>query len=742
MAGIITRSDNNDDDDDNTGATLVDGGTPVPVRDSDTGEPLNQAARNLEFATGENTYGNNTGQNPVKEMGAAQNTSAGNTSAGMPASVVESGYQQTSFTTNNDTGRAEGERQAQESTAASESFLESLQEQKEKQQQNITEAEKQLRNYYNLQGQKSADRESLRNQYNLEGKRERLNELTKEVKTMKREIETADDIATLDKIDLEGQGTDSRIVNRNQNAIARQRTRQKLEQTADLRAKTATAEMFRGNIDLATRQINQAVKAKYKPIEKGIEEEKFFLERYDQKLDETQKKIADARERKLENQQTKIEDAKSLINEAVKSGYAKPDEVEKFNELTGQPQKQIELAREILGRKARANTTGDGFTLKEGEARFDAKGNQIASLGEDQAAGSGFTPRPNRNNNPGNLKLDGQEGATGQDAQGFAQFGSVEAGFQALKRDLKAKATGNTAHGLGPESTIQELAEEYAPKEDGNNPTVWANNVAGGLGVSTDAKIGNIMENRPDQMARAVANAEGFEFGQSGQKPRQEYSKEVTAIAEQMKKDNNFGLENVDKDRRDKVALAAKDMDPVNSNQAVEKALGLFRTAEALQNHPALGAATGPMGQYVPSPRSLGDLNHVNNVLNELGMEEYEEGSVNDFTEKMNRLTNTQALEKLDQLPGQVSDNDIKLVKDAVNDVGYGSDTQEVKNALERVKTKAKKTLENAELSEEQAQIFLDLKKGKVQEVKQLMGTTDTSTSSDSFNPESFYGSN
>lgn len=80
----------------------------------------------------------------------------------------------------------------------------------------------------------------------------------------------------------------------------------------------------------------------------------------------------------------------------------------------------------------------------------------------------GWSPgsRSYRNRNPGNLEL--KIGT--RDEKGYSVFTSLTAGYTALLSELTAKFTGNNSHGIGPESTLLDLFNVYAPPSD-NNPT-------------------------------------------------------------------------------------------------------------------------------------------------------------------------------------------------------------------------------------------------------------------------------
>jgi hypothetical protein len=85
-----------------------------------------------------------------------------------------------------------------------------------------------------------------------------------------------------------------------------------------------------------------------------------------------------------------------------------------------------------------------------------------------------------QNNNPGNLVYVGQAGAT-PGAGGFAKFGSYDDGLQALDNQIQLYA----ARGM----TISQMMNTYAPASAGNNPTAYANQIAGALGVDPNTSL-------------------------------------------------------------------------------------------------------------------------------------------------------------------------------------------------------------------------------------------------------------
>src|SRR6266446_2606682 len=101
--------------------------------------------------------------------------------------------------------------------------------------------------------------------------------------------------------------------------------------------------------------------------------------------------------------------------------------------------------------------------------------------------------RSYRNRNPGNL-----EGGEKVDAKNYDVFNTFTEGYQALLNELGAKFSGNNRHGIGPNSTMSDLMNIYAPPSD-NNPTTayclfichWASQALGST-ISPSTTLGEI----------------------------------------------------------------------------------------------------------------------------------------------------------------------------------------------------------------------------------------------------------
>lgn len=91
----------------------------------------------------------------------------------------------------------------------------------------------------------------------------------------------------------------------------------------------------------------------------------------------------------------------------------------------------------------------------------------------------GWTPGSvsNRNRNPGNLTSSPL--AREKDAAGrFCVFPSLRDGYTALLFELRMKVTGHNEHHIGPDSTLDQLFDVYAPRADHNDPNAYAVAVA------------------------------------------------------------------------------------------------------------------------------------------------------------------------------------------------------------------------------------------------------------------------
>lgn len=143
---------------------------------------------------------------------------------------------------------------------------------------------------------------------------------------------------------------------------------------------------------------------------------------------------------------------------------------------------------------------GGGATPDEIRA-IDAQ-QSFSPVGNTSASTKTSLNRPQRNNNPGNVKQGGLADslAIGVDDQGHLIFPDATAGFKALTADLTAKINGGSSR-LPANPTIAQLGKVYA--EDPN----WPVKVAAILGVPIDTHTQTVpLAN----LVKAVATQEGF----------------------------------------------------------------------------------------------------------------------------------------------------------------------------------------------------------------------------------------
>lgn len=97
------------------------------------------------------------------------------------------------------------------------------------------------------------------------------------------------------------------------------------------------------------------------------------------------------------------------------------------------------------------------------------------------------------NNNPGNLIYAGQPGAT-PGAGGFASFPTYQDGLNALYNQINLYATGACGVCGGQPMTIGQMTAVYAPAgQGGNNPGLYAQNIANATGATPDTPLSSVI---------------------------------------------------------------------------------------------------------------------------------------------------------------------------------------------------------------------------------------------------------
>lgn len=174
-----------------------------------------------------------------------------------------------------------------------------------------------------------------------------------------------------------------------------------------------------------------------------------------------------------------------------------------IGQSTEQLQKNLQAIRESF-ETLRLINSPDGTAFELNGVQYVKQGDSLVPQDFNEVEGdtNQAQNRPQRNNNPGNIKQGGlaDKLAIGQDDQGHLIFPDIRAGFQALTEDIQAKIAGNSKV-VGANPTIAQLGKVYA--EDPN----WPKSVAKILGVTIATKTADIDFNN---LVQAIAQQEGF----------------------------------------------------------------------------------------------------------------------------------------------------------------------------------------------------------------------------------------
>ncbi|MFA6897249.1 MAG: hypothetical protein WCQ96_03115 [Patescibacteria group bacterium] len=275
----------------------------------------------------------------------------------------------------------------------------------------------------------------------------------------------------------------------------------------------------------------QIVDLKYKPIEDEITNLKnqlelnkeYITDPAEKKLADQQSAILDERTRLLtekkdkekEEAQQKIETTKSINQialEAARNGASK-DIIRAINESTDVAGAVAAAGNSLVSPNTQIVTLQDGNTVivdtrtgnvikNYGGAKPNTKvienadgtfttintdtGNIVNITG---GQGTVIIPQntlAGKNNNPGNLRFVGQQGAT-QGVGGFARFETPEAGYQALIGQIQLDAS----RGL----TVSQFVNKYAPPSE-NNTGLYITQFNNALGSNSSTLLSSLDVNR------------------------------------------------------------------------------------------------------------------------------------------------------------------------------------------------------------------------------------------------------
>lgn len=142
------------------------------------------------------------------------------------------------------------------------------------------------------------------------------------------------------------------------------------------------------------------------------------------------------------------------------TGVAFVDQIENISTQVNRPG-----IDEIVQRWAVAIQTVEGYTVGK------------PNITESKTGLTGS--RAYRNNNPGNLRVNGDLGMS----DGYGVFSSYDKGRQALINDLYAKIR------KYPTFTVAQIMARYAPAADQNDPVAYAASISNALGVDVNTQM-------------------------------------------------------------------------------------------------------------------------------------------------------------------------------------------------------------------------------------------------------------
>lgn len=234
-------------------------------------------------------------------------------------------------------------------------YLSQAQQQMEAPQQAVSQSESQLRELMGIAMSEPQAEADLRKQKGVSGQEQELNRYNTQIQQMIADIEAFDDNTFLGneamRAEAAGRDVTKRTFSAQSHSRALERAMERTGRAAELRAVTAAATLTQGNIELAEKQIAQAMETKFAPVKMALQNEMFFLQRHDATLSAARQEVVQARQLSINRQIFDIDYAQQEVQKITELGFVSPHEIEQIMKLDD-PQEQIQMAREIHARGA------------------------------------------------------------------------------------------------------------------------------------------------------------------------------------------------------------------------------------------------------------------------------------------------------------------------------------------------------------------------------------------------------
>jgi hypothetical protein len=220
----------------------------------------------------------------------------------------------------------------------------------------ITEGERSIREVMGLLNTEADTRTKLEETRGVTGIEEQMRRSEQSIAQQIAAIDDFDDSTVFNTEEMRIEGSKRDVTKATFGAQSAEynlkRAIQRRGQASQLRATVAANAALQGNLELATEQVDKALKSIYDPIRQDLAMEQFFLQRNDKRFDAAQKEVSDLRLKEIDRQFEEIDRATMSVDSAVASGYAGADDIKKMTALSGDPTAQRAYAQSIIAKGA------------------------------------------------------------------------------------------------------------------------------------------------------------------------------------------------------------------------------------------------------------------------------------------------------------------------------------------------------------------------------------------------------
>lgn len=265
----------------------------------------------------------------------------------------------------------------------------------------VTQGEQNIRSLMGIANTESATREQLEKSRGVTGLEEQMRRTEQSIAQQIAAIDDFDDSTAFNteemRIDASKRDVTKGTFGAQSAEYNLQRALSRRGQAAQLRATVAANAALQGNLDLATEQVDKALKSIYDPIKQDLAMEQFFLQRNDKRFDAAQKEVSDLRLKQIDRQFAEIDRANAVVDAAVASGGASGEEIQKMVSLSGDPTEQRNYAISILARTNSSDRALErelkNIQMENIRSEIDNRGTAEKPLTQAQLTALGFGER-------------------------------------------------------------------------------------------------------------------------------------------------------------------------------------------------------------------------------------------------------------------------------------------------------------------------------------------------------------